>query len=78
MKHCPYNDPKAGEGSRHGMAKLTEDDVCDIRSKKNWFMTTIDWGKMLKVHHSTIAAAKRGKTWKHVSQSDVYQSVIGR
>lgn len=51
-------------GSRHGRAKLTDDDVRKIRmdSRKN-VQIAADYGMAAW----TIGAIKRGKAWKHIA-----------
>ena len=54
-------------GSRNGMAKLTEDDVREIkvRLKRGEFSNPI--GRIYGVAGSAIRAIRCGKTWRHVT-----------
>lgn len=58
---------KIHQGERHGMSKLTSDNVYIIKkllANKN--MTQARIAEMYNVAQGTIASIKQGKTWKHV------------
>lgn len=59
--------PPVFKGSNHGMAKLTEDDVIEIKKliKENKLKSS-EIGKIFNVSKGTINHIKSGKTWKHV------------
>ena len=57
-------------GSRHGMSKLTEKDVQEIRDRyKPWKLTLRTLGKEYGVTQDTIKTIISGKRWTHVPQS---------
>lgn len=49
------------KGETHGMAKLKEDQVREIRASK---LTVRALAKVYNVGHSTIGQIKKGNTWK--------------
>lgn len=55
---------QSNEGTNNGRAKLTEEDVLNIRSIENIFSTDI--AKQFNVSPSTISHIRRKKTWKHL------------
>jgi len=58
-------------GSNHGMSKLTEDDVRDIRRLYSvGGHTHKSLGEKYGVHHSTVRAIILRQNWKHVKPND--------
>lgn len=56
-----------GRGTRSGHAKLTEQDVLDIRTEYGYGVLTQQMlADVYGVKHSTISDITRGKTWTHV------------
>lgn len=53
-------------GTRHGMVKLSEADVLEIRKRRAAGARTKDLGKQFGVRHSTISSIALGRTWSHV------------
>lgn len=53
-------------GSRHGMAKLTEESVREIRRRAHAGETDRDLAREFQVDSSSISCIARGKTWRHV------------
>lgn len=54
------------KGKDHGMAKLSEADVLDIRSRKPYFGMLADLGREFGVTYVTIGAILRGEIWRHL------------
>lgn len=55
------------KGSKHGQAKLTEDDVREIRKRLDAGESTYSLAKVYGVSQSLISGIKQGKRWTHVS-----------
>lgn len=53
-------------GSRHGVAKLTESDVLEIRKMAAQKVPLREIAKMFGISHWTAGDAARGDSWKHV------------
>ncbi len=53
-------------GSRHGNAKLTEDDVIDIRSLRSFGATLRDLSTSFAVAEGVISSIANRRAWKHV------------
>lgn len=54
-------------GKTHGMSKLNEDAVREIRSIKDWsFGTLTKIANKYGVKKSTVLFVKKGETWRHV------------
>jgi len=58
---------KVPYGSKHGRAKLTENDVKEIKNMINDGQKSIDISRKYNVDPSTVGLIKRGVNWKHVS-----------
>jgi len=56
--------PKTNVGSAHGMSKLTEDLVRDIRSSKE---SGVDIARRLGLSATTVCDIRKRRTWKHLS-----------
>ncbi len=52
-------------GERHGMSKLTEDDVMQIRDLRALGLTQREIGYLFGVNQSQINRILRGKRWQH-------------
>lgn len=63
IKKCRQLNHK---GSKHGMSKLTENQVLRIRSLIAEGRTVKSLGEMFGVHISTVSNIKVRKTWRHV------------
>lgn len=60
------------QGSKHGMAKLTEAKVREIRDiYKKGELSHVKIAKMYGVSHRTIGKAIDGSQWKHVKEESV-------
>jgi hypothetical protein len=57
-------------GSKHGRAKLKEEDVYKIKQMINDGITNKPIAKMFGVHHGTISLIRLGKNWKHIKIGD--------
>lgn len=57
----------SNRGEGHGMAKLTEADVLDIRHRRANGETAASLAKEFRVHSSCISRATHGPTWSHVA-----------
>lgn len=53
-------------GSRHGLSKLIEEDIKDIRAFHAASISNVSIAKMYHVHEMTISKICRRMTWKHV------------
>jgi hypothetical protein len=53
-------------GENHPKAKLTEDDVREIRILLGFAFTQRELGKMYGVHQTTINAIKFNAIWRHI------------
>lgn len=53
-------------GSAHHMAKLSEHDVCTMRTLYRWGMRMAHIAQSYSLTHGAAANAVRGKTWRHV------------
>lgn len=53
-------------GEKHGMAKLTENDVREIRNSP---LSGVELAKKFKVGNMTISNVRRFKVWKHVQDA---------
>jgi len=66
-----WDHGKGNVGSRHGMSKLTEQDVGQIRAKyKQWRVTMKTLADEYKVGPDTIKTIVTGKRWCHVPLGD--------
>jgi hypothetical protein len=54
------------KGSRHGMAKLTEDNIRDIRRQSHSGMSAAKIALGLKISPSNVRLILTGETWNHV------------
>lgn len=61
----PGNNTKV-RGSKHGRAKLKEEDVYKIKQMINYGITNKPIAEMFNVHHGTISLIRIGKNWKHI------------
>lgn len=57
---------KKARGEQQHLSKLTDDKVRQIRKMKQEGYTNEQLAKIFNVRHTTISAAYRGATWKHV------------
>lgn len=57
---------RQAKGSKHGTAKLTEEDVLEIRRLLTSNITPKVVAKQYGVCRATISGIKRGYKWKHV------------
>ncbi len=55
------------KGEQHGMSKLTERDVLQIREMIKIGIPQVRIAEKFKVHNSNISDIKRGKLWKHLN-----------
>lgn len=53
-------------GEKHGRAKLTEDDVREIRRLHKIGMRQVDLAEIFGIRQSKISSAIIGKTWAHI------------
>ncbi len=53
-------------GARHHSAKLTEHDVCTMRTLFRWGMRMAHIAQSYGVMHTTAKNAVEGRTWRHV------------
>jgi len=53
-------------GSKHGNAKLNEEQVMEIKDKIKNGISLIELSKIYNVSPENISSIKRGKTWKHI------------
>lgn len=53
-----------GRGENHGNAKLTDDDVREIRAHPE--ITTVEFAKRLGVSNVLVGLIRRGLAWKHL------------
>jgi DNA-binding CsgD family transcriptional regulator len=60
-------------GSRQGLAKLSEDDIPEIRTLLRQGRTQREVGEMFGVDGGTVAAIVRGRTWSHVPDDGAEQ-----
>lgn len=58
--------PATPKGERNHFSKLTEESVKHIRGLIRRDFTNVHIAQIIGVHHSTISAIRKGKTWKHV------------
>lgn len=58
-----------GNGEKNRNAKLTINQVLEIRRLRKDGMTQEALGQMFGVYHTAIGMILRGKTWKHVEES---------
>ena len=65
-KHLEKLSNNWKRGSLHKMAKLTEQDVIQIKLKINEGLTSKEISESLNVSYHSVKDIKRGKTWKHV------------
>lgn len=56
---------RAPRGEKHRCAKLTADVVRKIRAAGR-AVSCVQWAEVLRVHPTTVDAARRGITWAHV------------
>lgn len=61
-----YRHGTARVGSRHGLSKLTEDDVKVIKQKLAQGFRSGELAAMFGVHLTNIQHIKKGRSWKHV------------
>lgn len=61
-RHAPKNPPR---GSNRGNAKITEDDVQEIRHLNN-LLTQKKIAELFNIDPSTVSDIVRRKTWRHV------------
>jgi hypothetical protein len=54
-------------GSRHVFAKLSEEDVLEIRERSKNGESNTELAKFFKIHPNTISTIKRRISWKHLS-----------
>jgi hypothetical protein len=64
-RHNAHNKGGA-RGEKHGCAKLTEDDVIEIRIFREFGFTYRELGEMYGVHLSMIAYIVSKKNWSHI------------
>lgn len=60
----PNATKNRARGERSGMSKLTEEAVIEIRRSRE---PSSVLAKRFNVNHSTVSAARRGVTWRHVA-----------
>ena len=65
---------RTSKGSKHPNAKLTENDVYFIKFESNDITPKI-LSEMFGVTKDTICEIRRGKSWKHVTEDSILQSV---
>ncbi|MBU2051195.1 MAG: HNH endonuclease [Gammaproteobacteria bacterium] len=65
-RHPSHAHPELRQGERHGMSKLTDDAVLDIRSRLNEGVPMMTLAHEFNVTHGTISLIKHRKTWKHI------------
>lgn len=64
---CPYvPDVPGRKGSTHPLARLTEDDIREIRRMKQAGMRNRRIAEHFQMTESSICNILKGKTWKHV------------
>lgn len=56
-------------GQQRASAKLTENDIVEIRQLRQSGVTTVALAKRYGVHHSVISRAARAVTWPHISNT---------
>jgi hypothetical protein len=54
------------QGEAHGMAKLNDDDISDIRLLLGMGCTQMNIAREFGVHQGTVSRIKLGKNWSHV------------
>ena len=64
------NPEKIARGERHGMSKLTEQDVLSIRSHEKMKGSGRALAKYYGVSPSMICNIRKGKNWTHVNKKD--------
>lgn len=57
---------RSPKGVRHHFAKLSEDDIMDIRRRRGDGETLVAISERYKVDHSTIWQISKRKTWSHI------------
>lgn len=65
-KHLDKLSNNWKKGSLHKMAKITEEDVIQIKLKINQGLASKEISELLNVSCHSVKDIKRGKTWKHV------------
>ena len=55
-------------GSKHGMAKLTEEDIPTIRQRLAHGESTRSIGSSFQISGVMVSRIKKGKNWKHVEE----------
>ena len=65
MRDCVSKGRNSKVGERNGRAKMTERDVCQIRLSP---LSLRVLAKHYSVHHSTINAIKRRRSWGHYEE----------
>jgi len=55
-----------GSGERHGMAKLTNDQVVEIRQRKANGESAKELSEKFSINRSTVHDIVTGKSWKHI------------
>jgi hypothetical protein len=66
--HPARTNPKnLCRGEKHLWAKLTEDDVREIKVLLGFGVSLREIAKQFDVDYTNISNIKRGKTWKHIS-----------
>lgn len=66
----PLRQPTTGERARgedHGVAKLTEDQVMEIRARYAGGMTQVELAEEFEISQPTISQVVRRLTWAHVA-----------
>lgn len=63
--HDRERDGTDNKGSRHGLSKLTEDDVTKIR-KMAAYTTGVELSRLFEVSQTTISNILNSNTWKHI------------
>jgi len=58
QRHC--------KGERHGMSKITDEIVVEIRQLFSFGVSPVEIGNHFKIHPSVAYNAAIGKTWAHV------------
>jgi len=58
---------RGNKGSKHGHAKLNENDVVEIRKMLNDGKTGRFIAEMFSIHPMVISGIKNGNSWKHVT-----------
>lgn len=66
--HRKYDDAFTPRGSKHGRAKLTEEDIPKIFAMRRSGALLREIASEFKISIGTLSAVLDGKTWKHVER----------